>query len=325
MGDPAGVGPEVCLKVLENEHVLAQCEPVIFGDLRVLRAVANKLGLRVPERVVTQPEDLGSLGSDSGAAVLDLATICHDVQPGSVSKDCGRASYKYITTAIDLALDGMVAAMTTGPINKMALREAGIDFPGHTEILAARTDAAHSCMMQFSDEVTAVFVTTHVGYREVPKLLTVDRILEVIELGHDAIVRMRGREPRMVCCGLNPHAGEGGLFGNEEQDVIIPALERARAKGINIHGPVPPDTAFLPSQRKETDCFVCMYHDQGHIPLKALAFDYAVNVTLGLPIIRTSVDHGTAFDIAWQGKAKVSSMTEAVKLAIKLAKTRAVK
>ncbi len=175
-------------------------------------------------------------------------------------------------------------------------------------------------MMQYSEEITCTFVTVHVGYHEVPGLLTIERVLDVIDLTVDALKRIRHREPRIVVCGLNPHAGEHGLFGNrEEERIILPAIELAREKGVNIEGPLPPDTAFLPWKRKTTDAFVCMYHDQGHIPVKALAFDSAVNTTLGLPIIRTSVDHGTALDIAWQGKARCDSLVSALQLASQLA------
>ena len=172
-------------------------------------------------------------------------------------------------------------------------------------------------MLQYSSEARAVFVTTHVGYAEVPGLLTKAAILETIELGAQAMRRIRGGGPRIVVLGLNPHAGENGLFGREEQVAIIPAIESARKLGLNVEGPVPPDTAFLPAKRRETDLFVCMYHDQGHIPLKALCFDEAVNTTLGLPIVRTSVDHGTALDIAGLGQANPNSLFEAVKLALK--------
>jgi 4-hydroxythreonine-4-phosphate dehydrogenase len=243
------------------------------------------------------------------------------VRPGVVSAATGRAGFTYVDRAIDAALAGQVAAVSTAPLNKEAMHAAGIKYPGHTEIFADRTQAARSCMMQYSEEITCTFVTVHVGYREVPGLLTTERILEVIDLTAEALARLRGKPPKIVVCGLNPHAGEHGLFGDrEEERIIIPAIETARAKGIQIEGPLPPDTAFLPWKRKATDAFVCMYHDQGHIPVKALAFDSAVNTTLGLPIVRTSVDHGTACDIAWQGKANPSSLFAAVRLALRLTK-----
>jgi 4-hydroxythreonine-4-phosphate dehydrogenase len=255
-------------------------------------------------------------------AVLDLRAVRDpaDVAPGRVGAATGRAAYAYIERAIDAALTGEVAAVVTGPIHKEALRAAGVPFPGHTEIYAERPGAARACMMLASPELTCSFATVHVGYREVPGLLSVSRVLDVIELTADYIRRVRSREPVIAVCGLNPHAGEHGLFGDhEEERIILPAIEAARAKGLNVDGPLPPDTAFLPARRRATDAFVCMYHDQGHIPLKALAFDEAVNVTLGLPIVRTSVDHGTALDIAWRGKANPNSLFEAVRIAAALA------
>jgi 4-hydroxythreonine-4-phosphate dehydrogenase len=206
-------------------------------------------------------------------------------------------------------------------LNKEAMHAAGHNYPGHTEIFAERMNAARSCMMQYSDEITCSFVTVHVGYAEVPQLLKPERILDVIELTANALGRIRGREPKLLVCGLNPHAGENGLFGErEEEHFIAPAIEQARRHGFNVTGPVPPDTAFTPARRKEFDAVVCMYHDQGHIPVKMIAFDSAVNTTLGLPVTRTSVDHGTAFDIAWRGKANPNSLFAAVRLAAKLAR-----
>ena len=303
MGDPAGVGPEVCLRLLADAEIARICTPVVFGDAAVLRACAEKTGLPFTSQ-----------------NVLDLGAITlGDFTPGTINAATGHAAFTYVNRAIDAALAGQVAAVTTGPLNKEAMHLAGHHFPGHTEIFAARTNAARSCMMQYSEEITCTFVTTHIGYREVPAHLTTERILEVIALSAAGLQRIRGRAPKIVVCGLNPHAGEHGLFGDrEEERIIIPAIEAARALGHEIEGPLPPDTAFLPWRRKSTDVFVCMYHDQGHIPLKALAFDSAVNTTLGLPIIRTSVDHGTALDIAWQGKASASSLFAAIRLAAKL-------
>ncbi len=257
----------------------------------------------------------------SAPCVLDLAGIdAERVRPGTFNANTGRVSYAYIEAAIEAALAGRVAAVVTAPINKEALHAAGIPYPGHTEIFAERTSASRWCMLQYSAQITCSFVTVHVGYAQVPQLLTEARILEVIELTAAALRRIRQREPHLVVCGLNPHAGEHGLFGNlEEERLIVPAIAAARRQGIDLEGPLPPDTAFLPEKRQTTDAFVCMYHDQGHIPLKALAFDSAVNTTLGLPIIRTSVDHGTAGDIAWQGKARPGSLLAAVDLALKLA------
>ena len=321
MGDPAGVGPELCLRLLDEPAVLQRCTPIIFGDANVLRRVAQYRGMSEPELVIGLEQWSSSCSSIDRPAVLDLEAIAADrVQPGTVDAATGSASFEYIDLAITAALAGQVAAVTTGPIHKEALRAAGLPYPGHTEIFAEKTSASRFCMMLTSHEVTCSLVTTHVGYHEVPGLLSADRILEVIQLSNDAMSRMRDRTARLIVCGLNPHAGEGGLCGDrEEEQLIRPAVEAARQLGIQVEGPLPPDTAFIPARRRDTDCYVCMYHDQGLIPLKALAFDTAVNITLGLPIIRTSVDHGTALDIAWQGKADVTSLVEAVMLAATLA------
>lgn len=321
MGDPAGVGPEVCLQLLANESVRAFATPVIFGDARLLSRCARQTGLPTPKRIVSEIEWQESWEKLEEPAVLDLFGFdAEGFTPGIVSARTGAAGYRYVEKSIAAALARQVAAVATAPLNKEALRAAGIMQPGHTEIFAEKTGAARACMFQYSDEVRASFVTVHVGYHEVPGLLTRERILDVIEMTADAMRRIRGTVPKLAVLGLNPHAGEHGLFGNgEEEKIIIPAIEAARAKGITLEGPLPPDTAFIPAKRRTTDAFICMYHDQGHIPLKALAFDTAVNTTLGLPIIRTSVDHGTACDIAWQGKASGSSLVEAVRLAAKLA------
>ena len=253
--------------------------------------------------------------------MLDCRAIeASEVRPGEIDGRCGRASFVYIEQAIHAAMAGEVAAVATAPIHKEALRRAGIDYPGHTEIFAEKSGAERICMMLTSERITVSLATTHVGYRDVPGQLTTARILDVIELTHEAMRRARGRQPRLVVCGLNPHAGEHGLFGDDEEETIIaPAIALAQERGIDVEGPLPPDTAFVPARLVKTDAFVCMYHDQGLIPLKMLAFDTAVNVTLGLPIVRTSVDHGTAMDIAWRGKASVESMIQAVLLATQLA------
>jgi 4-hydroxythreonine-4-phosphate dehydrogenase len=256
--------------------------------------------------------------------VLDLQCLDAEAfRPGRVDARCGEAAFQYVLAAIQAGLAGEVDAVATGPLNKEALHAAGHHYPGHTEIFAEHMKAVRSCMMLTSSELTCSFVTVHVGYAEVPRLLNVQRILDVIELTADALRRMRGHEPRLMVCGLNPHAGEHGLFGErEEERFIVPAIAAARERGISIEGPLPPDTAFLPERRRATDAFICMNHDQGHIPLKALAFDSAINLTLGLPVVRTSVDHGTAFDIAWQGKASPNSLIAAVQLATRLAPER---
>ena len=313
MGDPAGIGPEICLHLLQNKEVARQCVPIIFGDQMVLEQAADQCGLPKPAKYI------GGLSEADEPSVLDFGGIAlNEFETGNINAATGHAGYHYVENAINAALSGQIAAVTTGPLNKEALNAAEIPYPGHTEIFTALTHAERSCMLQYSSEVRCVFVTTHVPYSEVPKLLTTERILDTIELGAQAMRRIRGGEPRIGVLGLNPHAGEHGLFGEEEEQVIIPAIEMARERNFDVEGPIPPDTAFLPTKRRATDVFVCMYHDQGHIPLKALCFDEAVNITLGLPIVRTSVDHGTALDIAGQGKANPNSLYEAVNLALKL-------
>ncbi|MFA6543819.1 MAG: 4-hydroxythreonine-4-phosphate dehydrogenase PdxA [Limisphaerales bacterium] len=323
MGDPAGVGPEICLRLLANAELARECVPVVFGDASVLRDVGGKLGLPFHAPVIAKAGWPGLCRELRGPAVLDLQ--CLDsvpVSPGQVSARCGDAAFRYVIAAIESGLRGEVDAITTAPLNKEALHAAGHKYPGHTEIFAERMKAGRSCMTFFSDELTCSLVTVHIGYHEVPGALTTRRILDVIELTADAVRRQRGRAPRLAVLGLNPHAGEHGLFGRgEEERIIAPAVEAARAAGLDIVGPLPPDTAFLPARRRETDAYICMYHDQALIPLKTLAFDTAVNTTLGLPVVRTSVDHGTAFDIAWQGKASAENLFTSVRLAAKLARS----
>ncbi len=321
MGDPAGVGPEICLHLLARAEVADVCTPIVFGDNRLLRRVASQLHLPFPVPVVAVDDWEDNFADIHEPVVLDLPFLesVGDVRPGAVSAGCGEAAYHYILSSIDAALAGQVAAVCTGPINKEALHAAGYPYPGHTEIFAERMQAERSCMMLTSEAITCSLVTVHVGYCEAATLLSTARILEVVELTAAAMRRIRNREPRLAVCGLNPHAGEHGLFGQgEEERIILPAIEAAQAAGLQIEGPLPPDTAFLPDKRAETDAYICMYHDQGLIPLKALAFESAINITLGLPIVRTSVDHGTAFDIAWKGTANPSSMVQAVLLAAKL-------
>ena len=312
MGDPAGVGPELCARLISDSHVLSICIPVIFGSADILRNVATKLDISLPNfEVVAVGQSINSL------SVVDTP-FDSTVVPGKVSADCGQASFDYINQAIDAALVGSVAAVVTSAINKEAWNAAGIKYPGHTELFAERCETDRFCMMMYSPSFSVAMVTTHIGYDKVPSALSVGRITEVIDLASAAMERIENRPALLTCLGLNPHAGENGLFGNREEETIIaPAIEAASARGINIEGPLPPDTGFLPSRRESTDCYICMYHDQALIPFKALNFDTGVNVTLGLPMIRTSVDHGTAFDIAWKGIADVSSLIAAVKLAVK--------
>ena len=283
--------------------------------------VADRLDLQKPEPA--QLVDANELDAFKITGPTFVHVGSFDVllmEPGKVDEHTGAASFEFIEQAIKSALACHVDAVATGPINKEAWQSADIKFPGHTELFADRAKTDRFCMMMTSPAFSCSLVTTHVGYGEVPALLEADRILEVIQLTHEALTRICGRQPKLVALGLNPHAGEGGLFGNQEEERIIsPAVANALAEGIDIEGPIPPDTAFLPWRRESTDGYICMYHDQGLIPFKAFNFDTGVNITLGLPLIRTSVDHGTALDIAWQGKADISSFVSAVTLAARMA------
>jgi len=316
MGDPAGVGPEICLDLLNDPEILNTCHPLIFGDLTILKACARQTG-----KVLNTPAlQLEEITDSSPSGIIDLGILKpNELNPGIADARTGRATYEYVVSAIDACLAGQVDAVVTCPANKEAMQAAGITQPGHTEIFAERTGTKDFCMAFFSETISCSLVTVHVGYYEVPGLLSVEQINQVISLTREAHRNLLGREPKLAVCGLNPHAGENGLFGRgEEEAIIIPAIERARAEGADIVGPLPPDTAFTPKRRETVDAYICMFHDQALIPVKALAFDEAVNVTLGLPIIRTSVDHGTALDIAWQGKADPDSLKAAVRLAVRM-------
>jgi 4-hydroxythreonine-4-phosphate dehydrogenase len=324
MGDPAGIGPELCLRAMHEPAVLKNCVPILFGDSAVLKRLESIVGLSAAKngngcRIVSLAE-FDKISDVTTPLIVDCGAIDADkIQPGKISPDGGRAAYVYIEKAIAAAMAGKTEGVVTGPIHKESLNLAGVKFPGQTEIFTSLTGAKRSCMMLYSDKLTVSMATTHIGYYEVPKRLSVERLLNVIELTAEAMRRMLPREPRIGVCGLNPHAGEHGLFGNhEEENIVMPAVAEAQRKGIDATGPLVPDAAFTTNVRKKFDAIVTLYHDQGHIPFKMLAFDTGVNVTLGLPIIRTSVDHGTAFDIAWEGKADPTSLYSAIQLAVNL-------
>jgi len=309
MGDPAGIGPEVLLKAVATGRVKRWCNPIILGDENILNHIARKLGLidHLPSLTV------------HNLSTLTTATI----KPGRPYARCGRAMVRYIETAARMALSGAVDDMVTGPISKEAIRKGGSPFPGHTEMLASLTGTEDYAMMLGGKKLKVVLVTIHEPVRNVPTLLTKERIITTLRVTHESFKNFFGiKHPRIAVAALNPHGGEGGLFGNEEAEVITPAVQWARRHGIDASDPQPPDTLFYRVvKRREYDVVVSMYHDQGLIPLKLLHFDDGVNVTLGLPIIRTSVDHGTAYDIAWQGAASPRSMIAAIEMAAIIAKT----
>ena len=323
MGDPAGIGPEIIVKTLKHTDVFECCRPLIVGDRRVFeRAFGfNAIG-ELPFEIIEQP---GAGRFQAGTLpLLDLP--CADpgqCKLGEVSVAAGKAAVECVLKACDLALEKTVDAVVTTPLNKAAMNLAGYAYAGHTEIFKERTGAQKVTMMLTGGTLRVVHVSTHVSLQEAVARVKQARVAEVIQLAHDVCKDLGMQEPRIAVAGLNPHAGEGGLFGTEEQTEIQPAVEMCRAKGWNISGPLPPDTVFLRAMKGEFDIVVAMYHDQGHIPMKLLAFDTGVNVSLGMPIIRTSVDHGTAFDIAGTGKAREDSLLAAIDVAIQLASNRA--
>jgi 4-hydroxythreonine-4-phosphate dehydrogenase len=324
MGDPAGVGPELSARALASRSP-SSMSLVVFGDWELLHAAAEISGCSFKAHRVSHEDWVACSGAiDSESAlqhvVVDLGNVpLEQLERGQVSAQGGRASYEYLVAAIDAALALQVDALVTAPINKAALHAGGFAYPGHTEILSERTQTNDYGMMLTAPEITCSLVTTHVPISEVPRRLSSEAIVRMIRLTDSALKKMKNKSKiRLTVLGLNPHAGEGGLFGDEEARLILPAIEQARQEGYDVRGPLPPDTAFLAGVRSQTDGYICMYHDQGLIPLKTLAFDEAVNVTLGLPIVRTSVDHGTAYDIAWKNKVQFSSMLAAIDLAHRL-------
>ncbi len=318
MGDPAGVGPEILVKALAEGRLQAACRPLVVGDPAVLSAAAGRIGLDFAHYRVTHPREARfSPGVTDVAAVSDLSGL---VAPGHPTPETGRAMVEYVLAAIAWALSGDLHAVATCPIHKAAMHAAGYTWSGHTEILAEKTGTARYRMMLAGDRLRVVLVTIHVALSEVPGLVTRHRVAETIRVTAEALASRFGiPRPRIAVAGLNPHAGEGGLFGDEEIRVIAPAVEQVRAEGVNTIGPLPPDTLFIPARLAAFDAVVCMYHDQGLIPFKMLHFDDGVNTTLGLPIIRTSVDHGTAYDLAGTGRASHQSLVAAVEMAARQA------
>ena len=321
IGDPAGIGPELALQVLAQPH--PNTTPILIGSAELLTKVANAIGIQLTAPILSKEEFIESPPTKPAILDLPLEELAH-LQIGKPSKTSGHASYHWFTEAIDLTLAGHFDAIVTCPLSKEALHLAGHYYDGHTEILTERSDTSEHAMMLTAPEVTATLVTTHMAVSKVSSSLTIERICEVTRLTAAALPLWRKREspPRLAILGLNPHAGENGLFGDEEARLIQPAIDILRAEGIDLVGPLSADTAFIPALRKDIDGYIAMYHDQGLIPLKTLAFDEAVNVTLGLPFIRTSVDHGTAYDLARQGTAQVTSLYAACDAALRLSEKR---
>lgn len=311
MGDPAGIGPEIILKSLDKMGKFRE-KSVVFGSYKVLKYYCELLNINRPIKVITT---LDQFKKDEINVIDVLNLDINDFKIGEVSALCGDAAYKYIEKSIEFAKKGIIKAVVTAPLNKEALHLGGHNFAGHTEIFATLTGTKKYSMMLTSGDFRVIHVSTHVSLREACDRVTKCRVLDVIKLAQSTLKKMGISKPRIVVAGLNPHAGESGLFGSEEINEIGPAIEEACGLGINVDGPIAPDTVFLKAHNGQYDVVVAMYHDQGHIPMKLLAFDTGVNITVGLPIIRTSVDHGTAFDIAGKNIAKGDSMIEALKVA----------
>jgi 4-hydroxythreonine-4-phosphate dehydrogenase len=328
MGDPAGVGPEIIARAAAEPAVRARCRPVVIGAADPMREALALVGGPLTLRPVARVGDCR--WAEGTLEVLDLANVDMATLPrAEVSAAAGRAAYAFIERAVGLAQAREIDAIVTAPVNKEALAAAGVRHSGHTEILAELSNTRDYAMLLMGKELKVIHVTTHVALRRVPELVTRERVLKTIRLAQRTLEGLGRPRGRIAVAGLNPHAGEDGLFGDEEQQAIGPAIEAARAEGLHVIGPLPADTLFSRARGGEFDIVVAMYHDQGHIPVKTLGFEYdesskkwtglsGVNVTVGLPFLRVSVDHGTAFDRAWKGIANHESMVEALEVATRM-------
>ncbi|PZE19334.1 4-hydroxythreonine-4-phosphate dehydrogenase PdxA [Paenibacillus xerothermodurans] len=321
MGDAAGVGPEIIMKSLRDTDVYQSCRPFVIGDSKILERAERvvQTGLRVHNIASVQEAQFQHGTVDC----LDLNLVPADLPIGQVSAEAGHAAFSYLKKAIELANVGEIDAICTAPLNKEALHKGGHIYPGHTEILADLTGTKDFSMMLSAPKLKVIHVTTHVGILDAVKMINPERVYKVIRMAHETLQKAGFESPKIAVCGINPHAGENGLFGyGEEEEKIVPAVEQAQAEGIQAVGPLPADTLFFRATRGDFDIVVAMYHDQGHGPIKVLGLEAGVNITVGLPIIRTSVDHGTAFDIAGKGIADEQSMKEALRQAVELAPKR---
>ncbi len=321
MGDAAGIGPEIIVKALMDKELYELARPIVFGDKKIMERAVGIVGASLTCRAINEPA-LG--GEEYGVIdIIDLDNLPADLPFSQVDARAGKAAYEYIEKAVSYAMKEEIHAIVTAPLNKEALNLGGNHYPGHTEILGALTGQKDYSMMLVGGPLRVIHVTTHVAFSKVPELVKKERVLRVIKLADEALKMLGIAEPRIAVAGLNPHSGEHGLFGNEDEREIAPAVAEAKALGMDVIGPVPPDTVFYQAAIKhEFDMVVVMYHDQGHIPIKVLGFEIGVNVTVGLPCIRTSVDHGTAFAIAGQGIADSRSMTESLLLGAQMAKVK---
>lgn len=321
MGDAAGVGPEVIVKALADEKLYESSRPVVFGDKKIMERAVKIVGSTLVCRSIENPE---AGGLEYGTIdIVDLDNLPADLPFAKLDARAGKAAYEYIEAAVKYAMKQQVHAIVTAPLNKEALHMGGCPYPGHTEILGALMGQKDYSMMLVSEPLKVIHVSTHVSLRDACDLVKKERVLKVIELADETVKLMGIKKPHIAVAGLNPHSGEHGMFGTEDDEEILPAVKMAVEKGIDVQGPIPPDSVFHRAAiKREFDIVVVMYHDQGHIPLKVLGFETGVNVTVGLPCIRTSVDHGTAFPVAGQGIADSRSMTEALNLGAQMANVK---
>jgi 4-hydroxythreonine-4-phosphate dehydrogenase len=324
MGDPAGVGPEVILKALEQPKIWRSCLPVIVGDKNVFNREAARLRISTEFEELKDTADWVYPAIPSGNFLVESSKLenLDDMPEGEPSMVGGQTSLAAIEKAAQLALSGRFNAIVTAPVSKISLKMAGCEHPGHTELLAELTDTPKSLMMMMGGGLKVVLATVHVPLTQVPSLITKEHLLSVFKRTSESLHTITRRAPKIAVCGLNPHASDGGIMGTEEAEIIRPAIEEAQASGIDIEGPFPADTIFHQALQDEYDVVIAMYHDQALIPIKTLDFDRGVNVTLGLPIIRTSPDHGTAFDIAGQGMASPNSLITAITAALRIYEKR---
>lgn len=320
MGDAAGVGPEIILKSLAQQEMYNMSRPLVIGDSKILERAKSF----VNSELIVEPvsaDSIQELPYNFGTVYcLDLNLLDENLPIGQVSPEAGHAAFEYLATAIELAKENKIDAICTAPLNKEALHKGGHKYPGHTEILADLTGTEDFSMMLSAPNLKVIHVTTHVGIIDAVKMINPERVYHVIKLAHDTLKKSGIESPKIAVCGINPHAGENGLFGyGEEDEKVVPGVEKAQGEGIDVVGPLPADTLFFRTVRGDFDIVVAMYHDQGHGPVKVLGLDAGVNITVGLPIIRTSVDHGTAFDIAGKGIADEKSLMEAIRQAVEFA------
>jgi len=314
VGDPAGIGPEVVIKAVSDQAIREICRPVLIGDRKNLEWTSEQLGLGAVFSTFSEPDD--------SIEVIDQANLGADIAFGIESAATGRSAAMNIESAVELWKEGAIDAIATAPISKNALKLGGYNYPGHTEFLAALTDTKDFAMSFFAENLRVALLSTHVSLKKAIDLVTTDSLVKLIEFADRTLPDLIGKRPKIAVAGVNPHASESGMFGDEEAKFVEPAVERCRENGIDVGGPFSPDTIFLRGFKGEFDLIIACYHDQATIAVKSLSFGASVNVTLGLPLIRTSVDHGTAFDIAGKGIADESSMKAAIKLAAELVQTR---